>query len=77
MAEQEAVPSLAQPAQELCVAAVSVGLCALHAAGHSEEDRVPPALELLEKVQEAAWAVCLAAAWQGTGPCPRDAGEAP
>lgn len=56
MAEQEAFPSLAQPVQEPCVAALSVGPCTLHPAGRSEEDRVPPVLEWWEPVHKAAQA---------------------
>lgn len=35
---------------------VSVGPVMLHTAGFSEEDWVPPALELLERVHKAVWA---------------------
>lgn len=81
VAEQYDFPSLAQPGQEPHVAAVSVGPCTLHAGGHSEEeDRVPPALGLLEPVAQssAGWAILAPLLRRAKGHvCPSGAGEVP
>lgn len=70
VAEQEAFLSLAQPVQELYIAAVSIGPPDL-----PEKDRVPPIPDQLELVAKAAWVGPLAPARCWGQACPSDAGK--
>lgn len=68
--EQESFLSFAQPMQELCIAAVSIGPSDL-----SEKDRIPSTPDQLELVDKAAWAGPLSPAHCWAQACPSDARE--